>query len=122
MTDSRKKFEAAAKLAIPYLHFDLMDGEYFNELTGRVYKLWQACDSTFATLEAKNAELAADYLRVMTERDGLRVKLVEAMEQEKEACAKVCETWRNSCESRSMQAEGYAAQECADAIRSHSSE
>lgn len=36
---------------------------------------------------------------------------------EREACAKVCEDWRAALDSRTEQAEGFAAAECAAAIR-----
>ena len=95
MTDSRKEFEAAAKLAIPYLHFDLMDGEYFSELTGRVYKLWQARDSTFATLEAKNAELQAQVEKLQYDLRNLNnyCKEIDASRVELSAKLTTYESW-----------------------------
>ena len=42
------------------------------------------------------------------------------VEAEREACAKVCDNWRAGCDNRSMQAEGWAAGECAAKIRMRS--
>lgn len=35
----------------------------------------------------------------------------------KEKCARICEVWRSNYDNRSMQGEGWAADECAAAIR-----
>jgi hypothetical protein len=40
-----------------------------------------------------------------------------AIQDERERCAKACEEWRHGCDNRTMQAEGWAAAECASAIR-----
>lgn len=40
-----------------------------------------------------------------------------AVAAERERCARACEDWRAGCDNRTMQAEGWAAAECAAAIR-----
>ncbi len=42
------------------------------------------------------------------------------VEAERDACALACDSWRSGCDNRTMQAEAWAAAECAKAIRERS--
>lgn len=55
--------------------------------------------------------------RDMEEYDAIRLAIRAAYAQGREDAAKVCEEWRAGLDNRTMQGEGWAAAECAAAIR-----
>ena len=78
-------------------------------------------DEIYSIVEDAQAQITADHHFAMAEAADLLgfARLIAAAERE--ACARVCEEWRAGCDNRSMQQEGWAASECASAIRQRSS-